>query len=69
MASFAALREDSATSRDNEPYSANRKSASLHESRKITQFQCPTLSEKQLASFTALVLVSPLDAPEAAESF
>ena len=43
---FAALREDSATLRDNEPYSANRKSASLHESRRFTQFHCPILSEK-----------------------
>ena len=58
MDCFTALREDSATLRDNEPYSANRKSGSLHESRRITQFECPTLSEKQLAGFTALVLVN-----------
>jgi len=51
MDCFTALREDSATLRDNEPYSANRKSGSLHESRRITQFECPTLSEKQLARF------------------
>jgi hypothetical protein len=43
---FAALREDSAISRDNEPYSVNRKSACLHDSRRITQFECPNLSEK-----------------------
>jgi hypothetical protein len=43
---FAAMREDSATLRDNEPYSANRKSATLHDSRRITQFECPKLSEK-----------------------
>ena len=33
-------------------------------SREITQFDCPILSEIQLDDFTALVLVSPLNAPE-----
>jgi len=37
---------------------------SLHDSRRFMQFQCPNLSEKQLAGFTALVLVSLLDVPE-----
>jgi len=49
MDCFTALREDSATLRDNEPYSANRKSASLHDSRRITQFECPNLSETSFA--------------------
>src|SRR4029077_5683235 len=35
---FAALREDNATSRDSEPYNANRKSACLLDSRRITHF-------------------------------
>jgi len=40
----------------------------LRESRKITQFDCPNLSEKQLTGFKALVLVSPLDAPDARQN-
>jgi hypothetical protein len=32
----------------------------------LRSFECPNLSEKQLAGFTALVLVSPLDASEPA---
>jgi hypothetical protein len=54
---FAALRADSATSRDNEPYSANRKSASLHDSRRFTQFECPNLSEKLGARTAAEIAV------------
>jgi hypothetical protein len=51
---FAALREDSATLRDNEPYSTNRKSASLQESRRFTQVQCPNLSENFLFAVNSL---------------
>ena len=43
---FAEMHNLSTTMRYTARYERNRKSASLHDSRRITNFQCPKLSEK-----------------------